>query len=193
MKKYSQIFAIAVGAFLFTGNTSAYFNVSTIPGNNKSIVEITVADNIKTSLFIYNPQGIIIHDEIIEPGQKNTKLFDLSNFGDGVYSFNSEMDYINTTKEIEVKNSSAEVISKVVEFSPVFTMEGDNLLINFLNIDQENIILAIESDYMVYHEGFEGSSATYHKMLNVGNLPWGEYSAMLTVGERTFRHTFKVY
>ncbi len=192
MKKISLIITVVIGTFLYSGHVSAYFDVATLPSADKGIVKITVPENGTSKLYIYDPEGYLIHNETIKPGSDNSKVYDVSNLEDGVYSFTSEMDFFTTYKKIKVESSTIEVISKLVEYRPVFSVKGDYLLINFLNLDQDDLEIVIESYDRIYHRGDLENTATYHKAFDIRNLSRGEYFATLSSSGKTFRHSFQV-
>ena len=195
MKTINSLFAVAVlglSTILFAGNAYAFLEVIPMNTMDKAAVHVVVPKNQNSSIYISDPEGRIIHRETIKSSSSNGKVYNFSNLDEGVYTFYSETDHANFTKKVKVENSSVEVISNEVEYKPAFIVEDEKLMVNYLNLDQEKIKMAVYSSYADYYNSTEGNSKVFQKKFDISGLDSGEYFAMIKVGDKNFIHNFNI-
>ena len=183
--------AIGFSTIFFTSNAYAFFNVVPMNHSEKAIVKVEAPVNEDTYVVVNDSKGNTLHKESIKAGNMYAKYFNFSELDNGIYTFYSEIEHSTMIKKIKVENSNVKVISKEVEFRPVFKIQGDNLMVNYLNTGAKDIEFTIETDDAVYYNGEEGSSAAFHKNFNIEQLPRDTYYASLKTGGSTFRYTFE--
>jgi len=193
--KLSYVFAAALfSATLFMGKLTASDNViSVIPMNfpDRAIVQVTSPSMVSASVYIYDAEGTVLYADRIS-AESSTKLFDFSNLRDGVYTFESNSDNMNIIKKLGVKGDRVEILSKETEFKPVFSFDGNELKVNFLNQAQKDVEFSIENATSVFYKGDEGNDFTFHKKYDLSSLWLGDYYAKLKVGGKTYYHHFDV-
>ena len=194
MKTMKLSIAIGAGllsAALFSGKASAIVYVIPVDVPERAIIQVTSPSNAPASIYFYDAAGTMLVSDKISP-ESSQKLYDLSNLSDGVYTFESITDYMNITKKIGIENSKVEILSKETEFKPYFSVEENQLKVNFANQDQNAVALSIENDFQVFYQGKGGSDFHFQKILDISNLLLGEYYAKLKVGGKTYYHYFDV-
>lgn len=143
------------------------------------------------SVHVADAEGKVIYQEDIRARTTYGKVYDLSNLEDGVYTFTSDGEYISTTKKIEVEGSTAKEISKEATYKPVITLKGDYLKVNYFNKGQEDIEFSIEGSGEIFHESDGSNEVAYGEMLDVSQMPSGNYYARLKIGNKEYYHSFE--
>lgn len=143
------------------------------------------------SVHVADAEGKVIYQENIRARTTYGKVYDLSNLEDGVYTFTSDGEYISTTKKIEVEGSTAKEISKEATYKPVITLKGDYLKVNYFNKGQEDIEFSIEGSGEIFHESDGSNEVAYGEMLDVSQMPSGNYYARLKIGNKEYYHSFE--
>lgn len=143
------------------------------------------------SVHVADAEGKVIYQEDIRARTTYGKVYDLSNLEDGVYTFTSDGEYISTTKKIEVEGSTAREISKEATYKPVITLKGDYLKVNYFNKGQEDIEFSIEGSGEIFHESDGSNEVAYGEMLDVSQMPSGNYYARLKIGNKEYYHSFE--
>jgi hypothetical protein len=133
----------------------------------------------------------MLHSDEIS-SDATTKVYDFSNLRDGIYTFESKSENMNITKKIGVEGSKVEILSKESEFKPIFSVENDELRVNFLNQNMEDVEFSIESTAEVFYQENEGNEMNFQKKFNISNLWLGDYYAKLKVAGNTYYHYFNV-
>lgn len=194
MKKYrftSVLIAAMIMATTFTLKASDFVSVIPVDIPERTIVQVTSPLKASASILIYDFEGTMLFSDRLSP-EVSTRLFDFSQLPDGVYTFESNSDYISITKKIGIKDSRVEVLSKETEFKPVFAVDGDQLTVNFLNLDQSSVEFSIENENSVFYNETEGSEMHFGKKFDISKMVNGEYFARLKVDGKTFYHYFNV-
>ena len=190
--KLSVAFAAALfSATSFTGKVSAFVNVIPMEIPEKTIVQVTSPANISASIYIYDDAGTMLHSDRISP-ESSTKLYDFSNLRDGVYTFESNSEYMNITKKIGIEDSKVEILSKETEFKPYFSVEEDELIVTFIHQDLKDVEFSIENAIEVFYQENEGNELNFQKKFDISKLWLGEHYAKLKVGGKTYHHYFNL-
>ena len=191
LKSTIVLAAMGFSTIFFTNNANAFFNVVPMNHSEKAIVKVEAPVNEDTYIVVYDSEGTTLHKESIKAGNMYTKFFDFTQLDDGIYTFYSEIKYSTIIKEIKVENSNVEVVSRQVEFRPVFKIQGDNLLVNYFNNTARDIDFVIESDDAVFYNVEKGNPVSFNKKFNIEQLPRGIYYASLKTGGYTYEYTFE--
>jgi len=195
MKTIKSLFAIAVlslSTISFAGNAYAFLEVIPLNMMDKAVVKVVFPNNQNTIIYIGDPEGRTIHRETIKKGSSTAKIYDFSNVDDGIYTFNSITDQANVTKTIKVENSSIEVISTEVEYKPTFIIKENSLLVNYLNLEQEEIEMVIYNSYTDFYKSAEGNFQVFQKKFDISDMESGEYFAMIKVPGKNYIHSFNI-
>ena len=121
-----------------------------------------------------------------------TRVYDLSNLEKGMYTFYSSSEQVDVTKKVMVDGTSIEILSKEMEYKPVFTIQDDKLMINYLNLEQEEIEVNIDNARYDIYSNNEGNPLSYNKILDISKMFHGEYRAQIKAGDKVFDHYFRV-
>jgi hypothetical protein len=197
MKTMKGIFwasAMGLGSILLCSNALATDFLSVYPSSKEKTVKVEVKPSTlkDASISLSSMKGNVLHNESIKARTAYGKVYDFSKLEDGIYTFYSESDYVTTIKQVQVEKASVKILSTEVEYSPVFVLKNQMLAVNFFNKDLEDMEFSIENNAAVFYENEEGNNISFQKMLNISQMPPGEYYATLKVGGRTFGHTFTV-
>ena len=195
MKTIKSLLAVSVLGFstvLFAGNAYDFLEVIPLNMMDKAVVKVVFPKYQNTSIYVADPEGSIIHRETIKKGSSTAKIYNFSNLDDGIYTFYSITEQVNITKKIMVNNSSIEVISNEVEYKPVFIIKDNHLLVNYLNLEQEEIEMVIYNSNAELYRSTEGNSEVYQKKFHFSHHERGEYFAKITVGRKNYTHSFDI-
>ncbi len=194
MKTINSLIAVAVlglSTILFAGNAYAFLEVTPLNMMDKAVVKV-VFPNDQNSFIIADSEGKIILRETIKKGSSTAKIYNFSNVDDGIYTLYSTIEYGIATTKIMVKNSSIEVISNEVDYKPVFIIKDNHLLVNYLNLEQEEIEMVIYNSNAELYRSTEGNSQVYQKKFHFSHHERGEYFATITVGRKNYTHSFYI-
>jgi len=196
MKTIKSLFVVAVfslSTICFAGNGDTFLEVIPLNKMDKANVQVVVPNNQRTFIYITDPESRVILQETIKKGSSTAKIYDFSNVDDGIYTLNSKTDQANVTKTIMVENSSIKVISSEVEYKPAFIIKENSLLVNYLNLEQEEIEMVIYNSYNTeFYKSTEGNSQVFQKKFDVSNMERGEYFAMIKVSGKNYIHSFNI-
>ena len=191
MKSLITVTVLGLSTIIFSGNAFAFFDVVPVKLMDKTVVQVTVPNNLTTQVYVSNHEGEIIHRNSI---QKHTpsKIFNFSSLENGIYTFHAVSEQADVTKKIMIEDSSIEVISKEVEYKPTFIIEDDKIMVNYLNLDKEEIEMFISNSYSDLYRNSEGNSGVFQKIVNISGLDTGEYFAMIKAGDKKFIQSFYI-
>ena len=184
--------ALGLGTVIFAGNANAFFDVVPMNVTEKALVKLVVPKNHQTYVYITSPAGDILHEETMSNYNPSMRVFDLSNLEDGIYTFHSSSDQVDVTKKVMVDDASVKILSKDVEYKPVFSIQDDKLSINYLNLGQEEIELSIDNALYDFLSSTEGNPLSFNKVLDISQMFNGEYRAEIKVGDKVYAHYFRV-
>ena len=195
MKTINSLFAVLVlslGTVIFSGNAYAFFDVVPMNFSEKPLVKIVVPKNQQTFVSITNSMGDVLYTETMSKDNPSTKAYNLSNLENGVYTFNSISEQANVTKKVSVDDSFVEILSKDVEYKPVFSIKDDKLMISYLNLEREDVEIRIDNTLYDFYYNNEGNPMSINKVLNISEMFNGEYRAQIKAGNKVYDHYFRV-
>ena len=185
--------AVIIGTSFFTNKAAATVPVIPMDISGKAVVKVVAVTNQLGSVSISDAKGINLNTYWLKPGDSSSRLFDFSDLENGIYTFNVKSDMMNTTTKVLVEDSYVEVISNVVEYKPLFIVDGKELKVNYINTDLEDMQLSIESSDRIYFAEEEGNSLRLQKIFDISKIiliPGEEYYAKLVVGDKSYYYTF---
>jgi hypothetical protein len=188
----SELLMLALASLSIISFASGDINISSVKESSKAIVEIEVPTQDDVNVSLLDPSGIVIHSDVISKNSEYGKVFDFTKVDDGVYTFVTKTGYITTTKTIELENKSISVLNKEYSYDPIVMFDGDLLKVNFLNKSIEEISISLEDSNKEYFKDQGDNSLTYGKMINIKNLPMGEYTLALTIGDKEYKYRFRI-
>jgi len=189
MKKIFFIAAVSISAFLFSGNVyacDACVKITPLNHSDMDLLQVLVPHKQNGSIYITDSNGHILYSETIKLGPAYSQIYDFTNLEDGIYTFYAEMERTKTTTEMKVENASVEVLNQVHEYLPFFKVEGNQLMVMYLNQEWDEIEFTIKSiDHRIFYNGEEGNPMIFQKIFDISNMLNGEFYAMLKVGNKT--------
>ncbi len=194
MKSILATIIIGTSPLIFQAETYAgdELNVTPIAAEKKVKVELNSPKSIDVSILVANMDGKVLHEETIKSRRSYGRVYDFTNLKDGQYTIISEDDYITTTTEVKIHRSDIDVLSNEVEYKPIFLTKGGSLMVNYLNINAEDIKFSIENGDAVVYESDGGNDISFQKILNISKMPSGDYFANIEAGSRTYSYYFFV-
>jgi hypothetical protein len=190
IRKSGLVF-LATASLSISSRASGDINVSAVKESSKAIVEIEVPTQDDVNVSLMDPNGKVVHYDVISKNSEYGKVFDFSQVNDGVYTFVTKAGYITTTKTIELDNNSISILNKEYSYDPIFIVDGDFLKVSFLNKSTEEISISLEDSKKEYFKDQGDNSLAYGKMINIKNLPSGEYILALAVGDKEYNYRFR--
>jgi hypothetical protein len=153
-------------------------------------MKLKVRPNMDTYVWVFDEAGNEVHADKVSKDAEMGKLYDFSQLDNGVYTLMTKTEQKSVAKTFEVKNGALVVLEEEKQYRPVFSLDGDILSISYLNLDEKQISLALESKSSQHLEEVGGNDMMYGKRLNIKKLPKGEYSVALTAGIYTYNYFF---
>jgi len=150
--------------------------------------DIPVNDN--TYITIYDTEGNSIFSDMFSPKNKTSKVFDFASVSDGTYTMITDNKYTTLEKTIELKDRQVTIIEKDITYRPVFSLDGDLLKVNYLNANKGDISITLESSAWIHLDKKVGNQMAYGEILNLKNLPKGEYTFTLKVDSSEYTYNF---
>ena len=144
------------------------------------------------SLTIKTENGLIIYNQIIERPGTYSKVFDLTNLEDGIYTTELDKDFEIHVKKIEVKNGFVTFLKKEnkVIFKPVIRTKGDLLLISKITFNKEplKIVLYYDND-IIFSETLAGKELQ-NRVYKLSKTERKAYKVIINTGNRTYTKYF---
>lgn len=188
------ISAIAgISSFALSGNALAFF-IDLVPVDipDKAVFELVAPNDHSALINIADPKGAIFYNESVTMSDALKRYYDFTKLKGGIYTFYSSEEYSTTIKKIRVEKSSVEILSKEVEYKPVFSVKGKHLNVNYFNKKMEEIEFVIDGRYGNFYQDNEGTAISYSKQFDISNLPKGEYYGLMNVGGKQYYHKFNI-
>lgn len=149
----------------------------------------TVPTNMNTNISIFDQAGSLVTANYFIKNNVG-KSYDFSKVDKGTYTFVIETEFKSVEKTISVDNKEIRVLNEVTEYRPIFTIDDDILTISYINLDEENISIELSDETYLYMEEKDGNDMAYGKMLDLKNLPKGEFTVALKAGYDMYKYNF---
>jgi len=197
MKTMKAILAtITIGVSALISTVDAYagdgMEITPITSEKKARVELKNPKSIDVSVFVTNEEGKVVHEETLQSQKSYGRIFDFKYLKDGKYTIISDDEYIRTTTEVKVHWTDIEVLSNEVEYKPIFSTKGSSVMVNYLNINSEDIKFSIEGEQGILYESAEGSDISFQKKMSISKMHPGDYYANIEVGSKTYSYYFYI-
>ncbi|WP_405337397.1 hypothetical protein [Psychroserpens sp.] len=187
VKKISLVVLMLVSTLNYAGTMKA-----------RSLAKVTMVEFINAKkgqqLLVKDSNGFILHSETIKNNGNLSKIFDLKQLKEGIYTVELEKDFEIIIKPFEIKNNGI-VFFKEMEkklFKPSIRLEDDKLLISQMNLESNAIEIKIYyEDVLVYSENIDGKQ-TMNRVFKLSDTKTGDYHTILKINERRFVKHFKL-
>jgi hypothetical protein len=145
------------------------------------------------TFIIRNENKIIVHKQKIVKLGTFSKVFDLTNLKDGIYTSEVEKDFEISIKKFSVSNGYVTFIKEESKkiFKPLIRLKGDLLLISKVSFKEPlNIVLYYEENTIV-DEQFEGKDII-NRIYKLSKAKKGAYRVVVNSDNRLFTKNFTI-
>jgi hypothetical protein len=145
------------------------------------------------TFIIRNENKIIVHKQKIIKLGTFSKVFDLTNLKDGIYTSEVEKDFEISIKKFSVSNGYVTFIKEESKkiFKPLIRLKGDLLLISKVSFKEPlNIVLYYEENTIV-DEQFEGKDII-NRIYKLSKAKKGAYRVVINSDSRLFTKNFTI-
>lgn len=157
-------------------------------GSDLSMI-FTVPTDMNTNISILDQSGSLVSANYLLKNNVG-KSYDFSKVKDGTYTFILETEFKSVEKTILVDKQGISLLNEVTEYFPIFSIDDDILTISYLNLDEKNISIELIDESYSYYEEKDGNDMAYGKMLDLKNLPEGEFTLAFKAGYDTYKYNF---
>ena len=136
-------------------------------------------------LALINDRDRIIFQEKIENAGNFEQSYDLSGHEDGVYTLVLERENIKFHRVLEVRGSGVTISDSYYTFKPVFKIDGNKVLVHYINNGQREIGISIEQGSKTLFDTYYGDNEQiFSEAFDLRNLANGNYTLnFVTQGE----------
>jgi len=185
-------------ALLITGGISEKLFAADIPDSDNedsatesvTSTQIAVQPDIDTYVMVVDQRGKTIHSDLVTKDNLIEKKYDFSKVTEGLYTFITKTDHKKVERTFEVENSGVKVVEEQKVYYPSFSVEGDYLSVNYLNLNKEDISIVLEDATSRYFKESSSNVFAYGKMINLQKLAPGKYTVSLRSGKTTYGYSF---
>ena len=145
------------------------------------------------TFIIRNENKNIVHKQKIVKLGTFSKVFDLTNLKDGIYTSEVEKDFEISIKKFSVSNGYVTFIKEESKkiFKPLIRLKGDLLLISKVSFKEPlNIVLYYEENTIV-DEQFEGKDII-NRIYKLSKAKKGAYRVVVNSDNRLFTKNFTI-
>lgn len=145
------------------------------------------------TFIIRNENKIIIHKQkIVKPGTFS-KVFDLTNLEDGIYTSEVEKDFEISIKKFNVSNGYVTFIKEESKkiFKPLIRLKSDLLLISKLSFKEPINIVLYYKENIILNEQFEGKNII-NRVYKLSIAEKGAYRVVVKSDNRLFIKNFTI-
>ena len=145
------------------------------------------------TFIIRNENKNIVHKQKIVKLGTFSKVFDLTNLKDGIYTSEVEKDFEISIKKFSVSNGYVTFIKEESKkiFKPLIRLKGDLLLISKVSFKEPlNIVLYYEENTIV-DEQFEGKDII-NRIYKLSKAKKGAYRVVINSDSRLFTKNFTI-
>jgi hypothetical protein len=154
----------------------------TVEANRATEMEISILD--ETGSIVY-------YKKTRKPLTRINKIYDVENLGNGNYSLELKVGNLVSERELTVTNSKI-IVSKPREFSiPYFAFNGENLIISYLNFDNEKFRLEVYNDRRLVYKTKIENETPLNKGFDFSKLEAGNYQVVLNSINKNFSYNFE--
>ncbi len=145
------------------------------------------------TFIIRNENKIIVHKQKIVKLGTFSKVFDLTNLKDGIYTSEVEKDFEISIKKFSVSNGYVTFIKEESKkiFKPLIRLKGDLLLISKLSFKEPLKIVLYYEENTIVDEQFEGKDII-NRIYKLSKAKKGAYRVVVNSDNRLFTKNFTI-
>lgn len=191
MNRKVSLVVLAIASLSLSTYASGDIRITPVKESSKTNLKFEVQSRKDVNVSFTDPEGSSVQYDVERKNSGYYKVFDFSELDEGMYTLVTETGHTTITRTIELKDNTISVLHKKYAYQPVFEVEGDLLKVYFLNQKNDDISVSLEGYMKDYFKETGNNSTVYDKKLNLKNLPSGEYTFSLAVGEKEHNFSFR--
>lgn len=144
------------------------------------------------NVLIKDIEGIVLYEEEFK-GTNLSKRFNLDLLPDGDYTIELSSQTKTTTIPLKIENSKVKVLegSEVVIYKPIVRIKDNMVYISKLSTIGEKVSVEFYENDAILYKSKPISDVTFGKVLDISNLPKGDYKLVLNYANRTHQTIIK--
>ena len=146
------------------------------------------------ALTIKNENGVTIYKQRIQNSGTYSKIFNLRNLEDGLYTTELEKDFEIIVKKIEVKNGNVTFLNNETEkvFKPVIRTKGELVLISKIAFNKQPLkVILYYNDHVILSETIEGKELL-NRVYKLSETEKGNYKIVINTDNRMYIKDFTI-
>ncbi len=183
------IFSLVAPPAGATGN----LEVNTLDNEKTVRMELTTPAEGEINVILYDAAERIFYNDRISAGATFEDEFDFSSVRNGTYSLVSELGSLRYNRVFHVDEHAVKFQESYYTFIPQFRYEEDELMVHFVNNQQNSLGISIEDEYgRVFDAYYDAPGDTFNRIYALEDLSTGSYVIHLMSGEEMFSYEFTV-
>ena len=146
------------------------------------------------TLTLKNESATTIYKEEIQNSGDYSRLFDFTDFKDGLYTTELEKDFEIIIKKLSINNGLVTYIDEETTkiFKPSIRLEGDLLLISKITFNKKPLQIMLYYENMKIHsEKVEGDNLV-NRVYKLSNTEKGAYKVVIASDNRNYVKHFRI-
>ncbi|WP_163324959.1 hypothetical protein [Draconibacterium mangrovi] len=158
--------------------------------NEATVVEISSGEMVHFEIELTDEYGNSIYEMNSEvPRSEMEKRYDFSALDNGTYWYYVRTGDEEIRKQLSIEYGEVEVMDVRKTVEPYFFQEGDQIILSYLNFENENINLYVYENNTLLTEVALGKDFAIHKAIDLSKLNYGEYEVVLTNENDIYEHS----
>lgn len=188
MFKVTLVFALFLAAHTVWASGNLSVNIQPISAE-KVVVAISSLTESNLKITVEDQKNrIVYYNETSEPKGDYRKIFDFSELENGSYKLSVVSKNLTAEREFQISKGEVKVGKEKTTLEPFFGYEDGLLRYSYLNFDNENVTMYfLDKNDLIYSKEI-GNTFNVNEALNLSKLKKGDYSVILSAGEKEFTY-----
>jgi hypothetical protein len=188
MFKVTLVFALFLAAHTVWASGNLSVNIQPISAE-KVVVAISSLTESNLKITVEDQKNrIVYYNETSEPKGDYRKIFDFSELENGSYKLSVVSKNLTAEREFQISKGEVKVGKEKTTLEPFFGYEDGLLRYSYLNFDNENVTMYfLDKNDLIYSKEI-GNTFNVNGALNLSKLKKGDYSVILSAGEKEFTY-----
>ncbi len=183
------IFSLVASPAGATGN----LEVNTLENEKTVRMELSTPAEGEINVILFDAAERILYNDRISAGATFEDEFDFSTVRKGTYRLISELGSLRYNRVFHVDENAVKFQESYYMFIPQFKYEEDQLMVHFINNQQNSLGISIEDEYgRVFDAYYDAPGDTFSRIYALDDLSTGSYVIHLLSGEEMFSYEFTV-
>jgi hypothetical protein len=186
---------LLMSSILFSPETAAFEIMNVSANETSGIIEMEMSTPSPKSfdLYLLDKRGQTIYESSVSEGSTFDKSLDMKNFRNGTYTLVSVKESMKYHRVIEIRDSRVELKETFFSFTPQFKVEGDVILVHFINQNKDIIDVSIENrSGFLYQTAHFDKEPVFSQAYGIDNLQKGYYTLSFSAGRDLHTFDFEV-